>query len=154
MEEDASMTDVLDSCTFHEKIVFSHRQGPLLNSSSAWFMISFHMKNGLIMPGITCCCVWVCVWIAHEFAGPSYQSANPSLYPPAGSCSLPVGSRLIDWGGFTDTGEDGRVTEGVLFRGTHNLALEAVNKCKSWRQRGNEGEKNREDKDFALTPRP
>lgn len=29
-----------------------------------------------------------------------------------------------------------------------------MNKSESWRQRGNKGEKNREDKDFALTPRP
>lgn len=27
-----------------------------------------------------------------------------------------------------------------------------MNKSESWRQRGNKGEKNREDKDFALTP--
>lgn len=105
-------------------------------------MISSHMKNRLIMPYITSAevlsAVWlfdIGVWIVREFADHLISLSNLTL-PSAGSCSLPVGRRLIDWRIFTDRGEDGRVTEGVLFRGTHNLALEAVNKCKSWRHRG------------------
>lgn len=122
-------------------------------------MISFHMKNRLILPYITSAqvlsAVWlfdVSVWTVHESADHLISLSTLTL-PSAGSCSLPVGRRLINWGGgFTGRGEDGRVTEGVLFRGTHNLALEAVNKCKSWRNRGNQGEKKRED--FTLAPRP
>lgn len=77
---------------------------------------------------------------------------QPSRYPLWWQLLTSCGK--IDLG-VSQTGvEDGRVTEGVLFRGTHSSALEAVNKCKSWRQRGNKGEGNREDKDYALSPRP
>lgn len=99
------------------------------------------------------CLMWVCelcMSLLIIFSSLSLTLTLPLCCQLLTSC----GETVDQLGGFTDRGEDGRVTEGVLFRGTHSAALEAVNIRKSWRQRGNKGEKNREDKDFALTPRP
>lgn len=89
------------------------------------------------------------LWIMPEFANHlicNLSVMSTLMLPPCCQILTSRGKKIDQFGVFTDRGQDRRLTEGVLFRGTHNLALEAVNKCKSWSQRGNKGEKNRGDR--------
>lgn len=123
---------------------FSHVvECPDLNSSSAQVIDDFLPHRNEVNYAIhnsgssSLCCLAVrrelCMSLTIDFS-----VRRPWCCPRR---SLPVGGEdLIDRGVFLLTGEeDGRVTEGVLFRGTHSLALEAVNKCKSWRLERKQG---------------
>ncbi len=73
---------------------------------------------------------------------------QPPCCLSAGNWSLPVGRRLIR--GQDDEG----FIEGVLFRGEHDLAVDALNKCKNWRQKDTREGKIKKIKTFHLSLGP